>query len=93
MDLRETLNAKQNQEGDLCTKLNDRIAATSSKVIVPIGSIFCMIGPELRKVVPRYKIPFSHDIEGMDSLKKFTPPRFALYDEKSDPRSNINQLR
>ncbi|GFY91124.1 hypothetical protein Acr_07g0013200 [Actinidia rufa] len=40
----------------------------------------------------------SHDdnrteIEGMDPLEKFVPPRFTLYDGKSDPRSHVSHVR
>ncbi|GFS40642.1 hypothetical protein Acr_00g0069660 [Actinidia rufa] len=32
-------------------------------------------------------------IEGMDSLKKFTPPKFTLYDGKSNPRSHVSHIK
>ena len=40
--------------------------------------------------IPMYQMSFFRDIEGMDPPKKFTPPRFTLYEEKSDPRSHIS---
>ncbi|GFY93861.1 hypothetical protein Acr_09g0003070 [Actinidia rufa] len=39
LDLRETLNAKQNQEGDLRDKLNNRTTSTSGEVITPVGLV------------------------------------------------------
>ena len=39
VDLRESVNAKSNREGDLRTKLDGQKAAAISKVIVPIGSV------------------------------------------------------
>ncbi|GFY90650.1 hypothetical protein Acr_07g0008470 [Actinidia rufa] len=38
-----------------------------------------------------YHIPFTLEIEGMDPLKKFTPPKFTLYDGKSNPRLTLGE--
>ncbi|PSS21414.1 Mediator of RNA polymerase II transcription subunit 13-like [Actinidia chinensis var. chinensis] len=40
-----------------------------------------------------FQTPFSREIEGMDPLEKFVPPRFTLYDGKSDPRSHVSHVR
>ena len=45
VDLHDMLNAKRNQEGDLCDKLNDRKVAVVSKVI-PAGSVVCTVRNE-----------------------------------------------
>ncbi|GFS42836.1 pleckstrin homology (PH) domain-containing protein [Actinidia rufa] len=37
--------------------------------------------------------PFSWEIEGMDPREKFVPPRFTLYDGKSDPQSHVSHVR
>ena len=39
VDLREMLNAKRKQEGDLREKLDNRIATTLVKTIIPTGSV------------------------------------------------------
>ncbi|GFZ19986.1 hypothetical protein Acr_28g0006910 [Actinidia rufa] len=39
----------------------------------------------LRETVPKYQTPFSLKIKGVVPSKKFTPPKFTLYDGKSDP--------
>ncbi|GFZ00986.1 hypothetical protein Acr_14g0006210 [Actinidia rufa] len=95
VDLHEMLNAKQNREGDLRAKLNDRRAAASSKVITPVGLIAFMTRPEHRETVPRYQTPFFREIEEMDPLEKFTPPRFMVYVESQtqDPISRIERVR
>ena len=82
MDLRDSLNAKRNQEGDLRAKLNGRKAAAVSKVVVFTSLINCMACNEQRETAPRYQTPFSQEIEGLDPLEKFTPLRFTLYDGK-----------
>ncbi|GFY97528.1 hypothetical protein Acr_12g0000690 [Actinidia rufa] len=46
-----------------------------------------------REAAPRYQTPFSQEIEGLDPPKKFTPPRFTLYDSKSDSRSHASHVR
>ena len=40
-----------------------------------------------------FQNPFSREIEGMDPLEKFVPPRFTLYYGKSDPRSHVSHVR
>ncbi|GFY81324.1 hypothetical protein Acr_01g0011330 [Actinidia rufa] len=37
--------------------------------------------------------PFALEIEGMDPLEKFSPPKFILYDGKLDLRSHISHFR
>ncbi|XP_057489425.1 uncharacterized protein LOC130775292 [Actinidia eriantha] len=46
-----------------------------------------------RRVDLKYQTPFSREIEVMDPPKKFVPPRFTLYDGKSDPRSHVSHVR
>ncbi|GFY90652.1 MBOAT (membrane bound O-acyl transferase) family protein [Actinidia rufa] len=40
-----------------------------------------------------FQTPFSREIEGMDPPEKFVPPKFTLYDGKSDPRSHVSHVR
>ncbi|GFZ16889.1 myosin heavy chain-like protein [Actinidia rufa] len=93
MNLCKILNAKRNRGGDLRDKLNNRTASRSGKHIIPAGSSTHTTRPVPREPIPRYQTPFSRDIEGMDPPGKFTPPRFTLYDGKSDPRSYISHVR
>ncbi|GFY97478.1 hypothetical protein Acr_12g0000190 [Actinidia rufa] len=39
-----------------------------------------------------FQTPFSREIEGMHPPEKFVPPRFTLYDGKSDPRSHVSHV-
>ena len=57
VDLRDILNAKRNQEGDLRAKLNGRKIAAVSKV-VPADSVNRTTYSEQRKTAPRYQTPF-----------------------------------
>ena len=91
MDLCERLNAKRNQEDNLRAKLNNRIAATLDKVIIPEGSIArTIVLREPLPEVPNTILPRHH---GMDPPQKFTPPKFTLYDEKLDLRSHGSHFR
>ncbi|GFS29238.1 hypothetical protein Acr_00g0005930 [Actinidia rufa] len=73
-------------------KINGHEAATRSKVILA-SSALRTVRSERKKVVPRYQTPFSQEIEGLDPLEKFTPLRFTIYDDKSDPRSHLSHVR
>ncbi|GFY87279.1 hypothetical protein Acr_05g0009180 [Actinidia rufa] len=77
VDLRETLNAKQNQECDLREKLNNRTTTMQVKTIIPARSIACAVVSVQRELV----------------LEKFVPPRFILYNGKSNSRSHIGHVR
>ncbi|GFZ14587.1 hypothetical protein Acr_24g0007770 [Actinidia rufa] len=94
-NLREILNAKRNRGGDLCNKFSSRTVAASRKTSSRRSQRLEQPGPnqENQFRLPRYQTPFSRDVEGIDLPEKFTPPRFTLYDEKSDPRSPINHVR
>ncbi|GFY94866.1 hypothetical protein Acr_10g0002510 [Actinidia rufa] len=46
-----------------------------------------------RRVNLGFQTPFSREIEGMDPPEKFVPPRFTLYDGKSNPRSHVSHVR
>ncbi|GFZ07044.1 hypothetical protein Acr_18g0012140 [Actinidia rufa] len=92
VDLRDTLNTKQNQEGDLHAKLNGCKAAAISKV-VPTGSMTRIARSKQREATSRYQTSFSREIKGLDPLEKFMPPRFPLYDGKSNPRSHVSHIR
>ena len=92
VDLRDTLNAKRSQEEDLRAKLNGRKAVAINKV-VPASAVVCMAHSEQKEAASRYQTLFSLEIEGLDPPKKFTPLRLTLYDEKSNPRSQVNHVR
>ena len=92
VDLHDTLNAKQNQEGDLRAKLNGRKAAAVSKVVFA-DSMICTARNEQMEVAPRYHTSSSQEFKGLNPPKKFIPPRFSLYDGKSDPRFHISHVR
>ncbi|GFZ14448.1 hypothetical protein Acr_24g0006380 [Actinidia rufa] len=62
----------------------------SGKNTIPEGSATRITRPVPKKPILSYQTPFSRDIEGMDLLEKFTPPRFTLYDGKLDSRSHIS---
>ncbi|GFS29588.1 hypothetical protein Acr_00g0007350 [Actinidia rufa] len=68
-------------------------AATSSKVVTPVGSIDHTARPEQRDPVPKYQTTFSREIEGLDPPEKFTLPWFTQYDGKLDPRSHVSHVR
>ncbi|GFZ01236.1 hypothetical protein Acr_14g0008710 [Actinidia rufa] len=40
----------------------------------------------------RQKLNSRREIEGIDPPKKFVPPKFTLYDRKSDPRSHVSHV-
>ncbi|GFZ18287.1 hypothetical protein Acr_27g0000260 [Actinidia rufa] len=66
------------------TVATSEVADDSKKVLA--GSVIRVV--EQRKAAPKYKTLFSREIEGLDPLEKFTPPRFTLYTGQSDPRVN-----
>ncbi|GFS32725.1 hypothetical protein Acr_00g0024210 [Actinidia rufa] len=74
------------------TKLNGHKVAAISKV-VPVSSVGYTTHNKQREATPRYQTPFSLEIEGLDPPEKFTPQRFNLYDDKSNPRSHVSHLR
>ena len=45
-----------------------------------------------RETLLKIPSPFP-EIEGMDSLEKFNPPTFTMYDGKSNPRSHNSHYR
>ncbi|PSS08152.1 Topoisomerase [Actinidia chinensis var. chinensis] len=92
VDLRHTLNAKWNKEADLRAKLDGRRDTVSSERVLAV--LVVQAAPnERREAIPRYHTSFSRQIKGLDPLEKFTPPRFVLYDGKSDPRSHVSHVR
>ncbi|GFZ15894.1 hypothetical protein Acr_25g0003030 [Actinidia rufa] len=84
MNLCEMLNAKQNRDCDLCTKLNGQKVLASSKVIPPTGLIARTVRPEQREKIPKYPTSFSREIERMDPPEKFTPLRFTHEPRKTN---------
>ncbi|GFY97538.1 hypothetical protein Acr_12g0000790 [Actinidia rufa] len=87
-DLRDALNAKRNQMVDLRQKLNSRREASVARIVMPMESATCPVAVIQRGVNLGFRTPFSREIEGMDPSEKFVPPRFTLYDGKSDPQSH-----
>ncbi|GFZ00935.1 hypothetical protein Acr_14g0005700 [Actinidia rufa] len=65
--------------------LNKRAAMAQVRTIIPIGLVAKVAMSSQRDPILRYQTSFPHEIKGMDPLEKFTPPRFTLYDGKSDP--------
>ncbi|GFZ14402.1 hypothetical protein Acr_24g0005920 [Actinidia rufa] len=92
-DLRDALNAKRNQVVDLRQKLNSRSEASAARSVMPVESTARPVALIRRGVNLEFQTPFSQEIEGLDPPEKFVPPRFTLYDGKSDPRSHSGQSR
>ncbi|GFS30539.1 hypothetical protein Acr_00g0012510 [Actinidia rufa] len=92
-DLRDVLNAKRSQMVDLRQKLNSRKEANAVRSVMPMESAACPVALVRRGVNLGFQTPFSWEIEGMDPPEKFVPPRFTLYDRKSDPRSHVSHVR
>ena len=92
-DLRDSLNARRNQAIDLRQKLNSQREASAVRSAAPVGSGARQVVPIRRKVDPVFRTPFSREIEEMDPPEKFVPPRFTLYDGKTDPRSHVSHVR
>ncbi|GFZ11140.1 hypothetical protein Acr_22g0005380 [Actinidia rufa] len=80
------LNVKRNQVVDLKEKLNSRRMADEVRTVILAESTAHLVALIQRGANLRYQAPFSWEIEAMDPPKKFVPPRFILYDGKSDPR-------
>ncbi|GFZ19922.1 O-Glycosyl hydrolases family 17 protein [Actinidia rufa] len=72
---------------------NPTIGTVCESKEVPACSMIRSTRVEQKEATPRYQTPFSREIKGLDSIEKFTPPRFTLYDSKSDPRSNVSHVR
>ncbi|GFS29078.1 hypothetical protein Acr_00g0005240 [Actinidia rufa] len=92
-DLRDALNAKRSQMVDLRQKLNSRREACTVRSAMPMGFAAHPVALVRKGVNLGFQTPFSQEIEGMDTSKKFVPPRFTLYDGKSDPRSHVSHVR
>ncbi|GFS30010.1 hypothetical protein Acr_00g0009670 [Actinidia rufa] len=92
-DLRDALNAKRSQMVDLRQKLNSRREASAVMSVIPVGSAARPVAFVRKGVNVGFQTPFSQEIEGMDPPEKFVPPRFPLYDGKSDPRSHVSHVR
>ncbi|GFS42094.1 hypothetical protein Acr_00g0078070 [Actinidia rufa] len=65
---------------------DDNRTEVSTRSVMPMESAARLVALIRREVNLGFRTPFSREIEGMDPLKKFVPPRFTLYDGKSDPR-------
>ncbi|GFZ15618.1 hypothetical protein Acr_25g0000270 [Actinidia rufa] len=61
--------------------------------VMPIGSAAHPVALVRKGVNFGFQTPFSQEIEGMDPPEKFVPPRFTLYNGKSDPRSHVSHVR
>ncbi|GFZ14630.1 hypothetical protein Acr_24g0008200 [Actinidia rufa] len=70
-----------------------RAATVQIKTIIPARSVACTAVSVQKEPILKYHTPFSQEIEGIDSPKKLVPPRFTLYDGKSDPRSHVSHVR
>ncbi|GFS40490.1 hypothetical protein Acr_00g0068850 [Actinidia rufa] len=92
-DLRDALNAKRSQMVDLRQKLNSQREASAVMSALPVGSAAHPVALVRKSMNYGFKTPFSREIEGMDPPEKFVPPRFTLYDGKSDPRSHVSHVR
>ncbi|XP_057478211.1 uncharacterized protein LOC130765726 [Actinidia eriantha] len=92
-DLWDALNAKRNQGVDLRQQLNSRREASAARSAIPVESAVHPLALVRRGVNPEFRTPFSQEIEGLDPPEKFVPPRFTLYDGKSDPRSHVSHVR
>ncbi|GFZ01188.1 hypothetical protein Acr_14g0008230 [Actinidia rufa] len=92
-DLRDALNAKRSQMVDLRQKLNSQREASAVMNALPVGSVAHPVALVRKSMNYGFKTPFSQEIEGMDPPEKFVPPRFTLYDGKSDPRSHVSHVR
>ncbi|GFZ07010.1 hypothetical protein Acr_18g0011800 [Actinidia rufa] len=92
-DLRDALNAKRSQMVDLRQKLNSRREASAVMSVMPMGFAAHPVALVQKGVNFGFQTPFSREIEGMDPPEKFVPPRFTLYDRKSDPRSHVSHVR
>ncbi|GFS29531.1 hypothetical protein Acr_00g0007120 [Actinidia rufa] len=90
-DLRDALNAKRNQVIDLRQKLNSQREASVVRSVLPMESVARQVALVRRGVNLGFRTPFSREIEGMDPLEKFIPPRFTLYDGKTDPQSHLTE--
>ncbi|GFZ21762.1 hypothetical protein Acr_29g0009240 [Actinidia rufa] len=75
-DLRDALNAKRSQMVDLRQKLNSRREASAVMSVMPVGSAAHSVALVRKGVNFGFQTPFSPEIEGMDPLKKFVPPKF-----------------
>ncbi|GFZ00158.1 hypothetical protein Acr_13g0015570 [Actinidia rufa] len=60
---------------------------------LPVGSAAHPVALVRKSMNDGFKTPFSREIEGMDPPEKFVPPKFTLYDGKSDPRSHVSHVR
>ncbi|GFZ04896.1 hypothetical protein Acr_17g0004680 [Actinidia rufa] len=78
---------------DLRQKLNSRREASEVMSVVPVGSAAHPVALVRKGVNFGFQTPFSREIEGMDPPEKFVPPRFTLYDRKSDHRSHVSHVR
>ena len=77
----------------MCVKLHNRTTATPFKIVILTRSIAYTAKSTPREPISSYQTPFSIDIEGMNPPNKFTPRKFTLYDDKSDPRSHVSHVR
>ncbi|XP_057461870.1 uncharacterized protein LOC130752096 [Actinidia eriantha] len=78
---------------DLRQKLNSRREASTARSVIPVESVVHPVALIRRGINPEFRTPFSREIEGLDPPEKFVPPRFTLYDGKSDPRSHVSHVR
>ena len=92
-DLRDALNAKRNQVVDLRQKLNSRREASAIRSFVPEESAANQVALVRKGTHLGFRTPFGREIEEMDPPEKFVPPRFTLYDGKTDPRSHVSHVR
>ncbi|XP_057466148.1 uncharacterized protein LOC130755691 [Actinidia eriantha] len=67
--------------------------ASAARSVIPVESAAHPPALIQRAINPEFHTPFSREIEGLDPLEKFVPPRFTLYDGKSDPRSHVSHVR
>ncbi|GFZ17237.1 hypothetical protein Acr_26g0005070 [Actinidia rufa] len=92
VDFHETVNAKRSQDGDLLAKLLAR-TTLAAKNVIPKKLVTRTARPMPREQLLRHQKPFSLEIEGMDPVEKFNPPKFMLYDGKSNLRLHTSYFR
>ncbi|GFS31847.1 hypothetical protein Acr_00g0019520 [Actinidia rufa] len=78
---------------DLREKLNSRKIVGEVRTVILADSTIHPLALMRRRADLKYQTPFSREIEAMDPPEKFVPPRFTLYDGKSDPRSHVSHVR
>ncbi|GFY97502.1 hypothetical protein Acr_12g0000430 [Actinidia rufa] len=90
MNLRHHLNATQGrEEGDLRAKLVAKVTVAVRLILSVRSEARIPRSVQMEQLLPRYQIPFTLEIERMEPPEKFIPPKFTIYDSKSDLRFGL----